>query len=59
MQVAGGLCNIPFLAPFDATHQEQDNPVFFFGEIYAIPRPVIDPQFPDTVINVLVIAKIS
>ena len=59
LQVAGGLCDVPFLAILVAANQEQDDPVLFFGEIYAVSWPVVDPQFPDTFIKVFVVAKVA
>ena len=43
LQVSCGLCYVPLLSVLVSPEKKQDKPIFLFGKIDTIPRPVINP----------------
>jgi len=58
LQVASGLCDVAALRVFVAANKKENQPVLFFGKIDTIAWSAVDPQFPNAIAKMFVVAKI-
>jgi hypothetical protein len=58
LQIAGSLGDVPLLGALVSADKKQHKPVSFYGKIDAISRTVINPKFPDSFINRLMVSEV-